>query len=488
MTVPLEIKNRRIGVVHVTNKQSGEFTNQDLEVLTFLVSHLAIFIENAILYEKKKEQANVLHELNEKMILHQEKLEKLIDIHNQLIQQVLNEDGMSSIANTLADLVEAPIIIEDQQCNLLFSTEQSVNNECSLRDLLDQDQDIESRLRNGQVVRCEPYFFNGKEKTRIIAPIGSARIIMGYLSIIKDIKQDDVDLDIIAIKQGAMVLALELMKDKIKFEVESRYRTEFLDELLSGAFLNVEQILQRANLINYDLEKCSRVIVINVDTNAFSGKTLRNEIEFSNFHTAFVSLSRKLLPRCFAVCKGTTIKLLVPITHGYIQQELVITLNKIRDEIIRLYPGNKVIIGIGKECRGPENFQKSYQQAIKALSIANALGRWDQVVFYEQLGVYGILSEINNSNLLGEYVLGKIGPLLDHDDRKKGLSLVETLEQYLKTNGSLKDTAEALYIHVGTLKYRLRRIEEILNIDLKEGINHFDLQLAIYANHLIKGL
>jgi len=309
---------------------------------------------------------------------------------------------------------------------------------------------------------------------------------MGYLSIIKDINHDDVELDIIAIKQGAMALALELMKNRIKYEVESRYRTEFLDELLSGAFLNVEHILQRANLINYDLDKCSRVIVIDVDTDAFLGETIRNEIEYSNIHTALESFSRRLLPRCFAVCKGTTIKLLVPITFGYVQQELVITLNKIRSEINKLYPGKKVIIGIGKECRGPENFQKSYQQAIKALSIAKLLGRWDQVVFYEQLGVYGILSEINNTDLLGEYVIGKIGPLLDHDDRKKGLSLVETLEQYLKTNGSLKDTAEAMYIHVGTLKYRLGRIEEILNIDLKEKINHFDLQLAIYANNLSK--
>ncbi len=486
ITVPLELENRRIGVLHVNDKKSGDFTLQDLEILTFLASHLAIFIENAILYEREKKQAVVLNKLNAKMILHQRRLEKLIDIHNLLIEQVLNGEGMLSITKTLANLVEAPIMVEDQQYHLLLSTEPLEDNKYLLRNLLDQQQDLESKLRNGQVVKFEPYVYKGEERTRLIAPIGSGRNLMGFLSIIKDLNQNNEDLDMIAIKQGAMVLALELMKDKIKFEVETRYRGEFLDDLLSGTFENVEQIQQRAHFFNFDLKKRSRVIVININDSGTWDRTLSDEQDFGDFHKTFVSCSRKLLPGCFAVGKGNTVKLLVPIRDRLKQEELVIILNKIRDQIGRLYPGEKVTFGVGNECRSPESFRKSYKQAVKALTIARVIGKWDQVAFYEQLGVYGLLVEINDPNLLGEFVLDKLGPLLDYDC-KKNLSLVDTLEQYLKTNGSLKDAAGALFIHVGTLKYRLGRIQELLNIELKQAENHFDLQLAIYASRIMKG-
>jgi DNA-binding PucR family transcriptional regulator len=118
------------------------------------------------------------------------------------------------------------------------------------------------------------------------------------------------------------------------------------------------------------------------------------------------------------------------------------------------------------------------------LAIAKALGDGG-VLIYELLGGYGLLFEISDQDVLKEFVRARIGPLLEHD-AKKTLSLTDTLEKYLKTGGSLKETAQALYIHVATLKYRLGRIQELLNVDLKQPENHFDLQLALYANRVLK--
>ncbi|KUO78781.1 MAG: hypothetical protein APF81_26365 [Desulfosporosinus sp. BRH_c37] len=485
ITVPLEVGNRRIGVLHVNDKRNGNFTLQDLEILTFLTSHLAIFIENAILYERENKQANVLNELNAKIIIHQKRLEKMMSIHNQLIEQVLNGEGMLSITKTLANLVESAIVVEDQQYHLVHSTEPIEENNYSVRNLLDQKQDLKSKLRNGQIVKIEPYVYQGEERAFIIAPIGSGRNLMGYLSLIKVLKENSKDLDKVAIKQGAMVLALELMKDKIKFEVESRYRVEFLDDLFSCTLCNAEQIIQRADFFNYDLKQPSRVVLININGSGNWEGTLNDEQDYSDLQKNLVTCSHKLLPTSFVVGKGNTLKLLVPCRGKSKQEELILKLNEIRDQITELHQGKKVAIGVGSECCGPENFQKSYKQAVKTLTIASILGKWNQVVFCEELGVYGLLFEINNSDLLREFVLEKLGPLLEYD-QKRNSSLVETLRQYLKTNGSLKDAAEALAIHVGTLKYRIGRIQEILKIDLKQTENHFDLQLAISACRIVK--
>ena len=45
-------------------------------------------------------------------------------------------------------------------------------------------------------------------------------------------------------------------------------------------------------------------------------------------------------------------------------------------------------------------------------------------------------------------------------------NLVEVLECYLKTNGSLQDTAEELFVHRNTINYRLKKMEAILGKDL----------------------
>jgi len=101
-----------------------------------------------------------------------------------------------------------------------------------------------------------------------------------------------------------------------------------------------------------------------------------------------------------------------------------------------------------------------------------------------QLGIYSLLFEISDLSLLKNLVADKLGPMLEYDVKKDSF-LADTLEVYLKTGGSLKETAQTLFIHVATLKYRLGRIQEFLNVDLRKSENHFDLQLALFAHRFL---
>ena len=50
-----------------------------------------------------------------------------------------------------------------------------------------------------------------------------------------------------------------------------------------------------------------------------------------------------------------------------------------------------------------------------------------------------------------------------------GTSLRETLEAYLRYSGNTRETCRELFIHRNTLTYRLRKIEELLHVDLEDG-------------------
>jgi len=101
-----------------------------------------------------------------------------------------------------------------------------------------------------------------------------------------------------------------------------------------------------------------------------------------------------------------------------------------------------------------------------------------------ELGIFKFLVEITNQKGLSEFVYSKLGPLLNYDPQKSKM-YIETLEVYLRSGNSLQETAQTLHVHLGTVKYRLRRIREILDVDFNEAETVFNLQVALRVKRLI---
>jgi DNA-binding PucR family transcriptional regulator len=72
---------------------------------------------------------------------------------------------------------------------------------------------------------------------------------------------------------------------------------------------------------------------------------------------------------------------------------------------------------------------------------------------------------------LADFAARWLGPLLHHAE------LTRTLQVFLATGGPSASAAR-LYVHISTLKYRLRRIESILGVDLSDPEDCFNLRLA----------
>jgi purine catabolism regulator len=66
-----------------------------------------------------------------------------------------------------------------------------------------------------------------------------------------------------------------------------------------------------------------------------------------------------------------------------------------------------------------------------------------------------------------------------------GGSLRDTLEAYLRLSGNSREICDELFIHRNTLSYRLRKIEDLLQLDLSDGQVRATclLALAIVASH-----
>lgn len=98
------------------------------------------------------------------------------------------------------------------------------------------------------------------------------------------------------------------------------------------------------------------------------------------------------------------------------------------------------------------------------------------------LGAYRLLYTFWETPLLREYRDRHVGSLVREDAR--GI-LLETLRVYLEQGGSQRQTAEALGIHRNTLGYRLRRIRQLVTMDLDAPNTRLTLHLALIAHKLI---
>ena len=57
--------------------------------------------------------------------------------------------------------------------------------------------------------------------------------------------------------------------------------------------------------------------------------------------------------------------------------------------------------------------------------------------------------------------------------------LIETIRAYFESGGNLKRVSEQLFTHYNTVIYRINRIRDTLNIDLKDPETAFTIQLAL---------
>lgn len=135
---------------------------------------------------------------------------------------------------------------------------------------------------------------------------------------------------------------------------------------------------------------------------------------------------------------------------------------------------SKVLIGAGKPAAG-HMMKQSFHQAFRALKLATVD---TPIVFDEDLTLELFIEEVSQETK--EVFLDRtIAPLLPYPE------LVKTLRVLMTSDYSLKYTAEAMHVHINTLHYRLKRIQDLTTLDPKrmQDAMLFYLALMLLDHH-----
>ena len=98
-----------------------------------------------------------------------------------------------------------------------------------------------------------------------------------------------------------------------------------------------------------------------------------------------------------------------------------------------------------------------------------------------------MLSSVTDPGGIEAFMNDQLGTLLDYDKRHRS-GLLVTLAQFFDSGCNVDQAAAALSIHKSTMKYRLKRVRELLGQDLNDGSTRLDLHLAIRVWRTLESL
>lgn len=138
-------------------------------------------------------------------------------------------------------------------------------------------------------------------------------------------------------------------------------------------------------------------------------------------------------------------------------------------------PDADIQVGVSEEFTDIRRLRSCTEHARKALFLNPQRDVEAPIAFYDDMVSYQLFEQARTSQDLNEMAARVLGDLLREEHRE----LLNSLRCYIQHDRNQKDAAKALFCHVNTLHFRLKKIERMLHRDLNRMDDLFDLMLAL---------
>ncbi len=412
-----------------------------------------------------------------------EMFKRVLRINEQLSRVLLKNKSLLSIITVLGRQLKTAVIIEDKDFNLLESFgpykhhrfKQFIENQIDI-----QETEIKTLMEKARTVQLSIPSHYGWSHQRLISPIIANNQTLGYISLIGE-KSDFDEFEFIALEHTSTICAIQLLNEKTTLETEQRIKGELLDELITGN-LNIEDMSQRMRLIGHDLNQPHFLLLFDLRFRQNVGQgnheTLLTELKKEMAETIYTKI-KELGQTCLLTSKLDQIITLVSCKtvenlHMKIKDFGLILVKALSDKFAKM----NIILGISSKCNNIKGYKRSYEDAKKAVELSNLRKDNMTVITFEELSLIARICNDENLEELQTFALDLLGDIVTYD-QKRNSELLKTLYYFFENQGNVLKTARTMLLSAGSIKYRIKKFEEISNLDLASSKDFFDAQMAL---------
>lgn len=399
--------------------------------------------------------------------------EESLKLQNELLTTLVTGGGLKELGESLSSFVKKEVILANPSRRVIEST---------LSDKGFRQGDFFDVIPLNPPIPGRVWILAGETTMEALAiELSHGTKRLGFLFICDPGADEDNRLKVL-IHQARNICVLEMQKQEELLESNRHYQEAFLFDLFYGNMEDNEDIKARAKIWGWDFTQPYVVTVFELeDYEAYS----EDHYLVTNLQDIIQSIVQPLDKSFILMKKNEEVILALPI-EGNKRRDFKAYLNMIINQVLAQAEerfGSRVVrVGVGRKYEEPSELFRSYQEAKVAVKLSVLLKGKGRMSYFRDLGVERILYSHDKQELLEFY--REILADLEAQDKQKN-ELVETLENYLSHHCDLKATANALFLHPNSLRYRLKRIEEILDVDMEDFDTIVALVIAFKIRHLV---
>ncbi|WP_024796568.1 PucR family transcriptional regulator [Tomitella biformata] len=404
-------------------------------------------------------------------------------MHRALTAIVLEGGDLPQIAEEVATVFEAAVLV----CSPDGRVQARSGPEADLR-TLDQSSifDASGRLRTERLrhgLQAAPDDVPGQiAVAQVAAGEVDYGLIVAYAS-------DLGPVTVQSLERAATVVALAVTKQRAVAAVESKFRGDFLRDVLNGTAGTPEQVLTHCVHLEWDMSQPMAVVVAQLDPAPEAPDPATEPVAArmaqERFSSAWEQVARRRHRTAPVVGFTHEVVLLLPVAldptapEQISPQHVAAAVAELQDAVAGDRGGGRhsFSTGVSRIVESVAELPQAYDQARRAVQVGRRMSGNGTVAHFDGLGVHRLLSLIPEGSELQAFAGEVLGAMAA--DTEESVDLRQTLQQLLDTNCNVAETARALHFHYNTLRYRIAKLETIVGPFTTDPVLRLDVALAL---------
>ncbi|MCM3568068.1 XylR N-terminal domain-containing protein [Neobacillus mesonae] len=438
-----------------------------------LVSEWKEEAEEFFSYSKELPILKELEQTNEKLIQERNNLALVSKTYNKMTNELIRGNSIDSILDILHQQNHLPIVIEDNRQHVLACKGISLEDFISMRGTF-------SKIPVKKQSHSKVNIFSFENGTSLMTPIYLLGQIVGYCTFLYEQgRTPNYEIDSMILDRLASICSLLFLKEKTEVDSMEQMKGHFLEEIISGKYTQ-QEIMRKADFIQLDLSNHYHIAAL---TYKFLNTCDEGEFTLHKKIFEMVSAYFREEKNLNVLIGQQTDSLILLITENQVRQEnMKKTIWALVSFLKRQIKNALFLAGISSQNSNIIEAGVAMEEACSAVRLSS---RDEPITLFNDLGVLGILINDQNEQAIKKMIRDHLGVLYEDIDKNK-LELIETLYHFLDQGGNLDHAAEKLALSKSGLRYRLNKITELLDSDLRNPQRQFQLMIALKALKIVE--
>ncbi|QFK71916.1 polyketide synthase regulator [Pradoshia sp. D12] len=459
------LTKRKIYIVEVTCKARGD------DECAFEMRMIENWDEATQAQFKKIHQSRMIDELNQtyEQLYEEKKLtEKVSSFHNNLTLGIAQGMRIEQILETIYDNLNVPVILQDLNFNthhLIGITEEELN-ELTLDFASQMPQTRSGKILMQHLEPMHSIQVNCEKHIRLISPINVQNQIIGYISFIYRSTDHNFKDEMNFLQRAANSISLCYLNEKSSLEAIENMKAYFFEQLLQQQYTSKSNMIYRSYLLQIDLNEDFYIGNLRITK---KGIPIKDSIMINKIIQSFtIYLEMHQIPIFITEFQEEVTFLFPKIDKT---QEI---LRNILKHLHRTFKNHEFRIGLSRAIHDIDDIPEAKRQSITSLNVNKA----SDIIYFEDTSVMGSIINQTNSSIIIEIAQRELEPILSLKPNKKE-EFLKTLYAFLNNYGNLQQTMLDLNLSMSGLVYRIQKLEELLQKDLRNSKHSFELMLLL---------